>query len=437
MRGVRIPQDLNGEDQFVFGLSVTRLATLLFGLLAAYAVLHLQLPEPARISIAALLAGLGAAMAWVRPAGRSLGHWALAAVEFHLAGSFGERRRTAGARSPAPSPRLSVVAPIAQPVGPSVTDEFADDDVVELPDRVGPGSASRDRLEDASGEDAVPVYLGGSQVITFFSSKGGTGRTTLATEVATLLARRGRYRPSAAASALPLRVILVDFDLSSANVSARLGLAQPTMLDYIADLTGSGADPEPGDYVVRHRASNLDVLLGPSKCLAGDRSQLVGVPQAARILSWLRKAGYHFIVLDLGASVGDLETYLLEAATQIYCVVTPTAGSVQSLYRGVEALRRLGLGEKLRYVANKMRDGDNLEEPMGDLGGNLVSRIPYDRDFDTAENRHQPLSLSSEGATRHSILRLAAAIYPALEPPAEARMALNPFTWLTRRRRAS
>ncbi|MDQ6709516.1 MAG: AAA family ATPase [Candidatus Dormibacteraeota bacterium] len=437
MRGVRIPQDLNGEDQFVLGLSVTRLATLLFGLLAAYAVLHLTFPSPIRIGLAMLCGGLGAALAWVRPAGRSLGHWALAALEFHLASSLGERPRQKGTAGTTPSPRLSVVAPLRQPVNGSEVNEFADDDVIELPDPVAPVSAGRDPIEDASADDAVPVYLGGSQIITFFSSKGGTGRTTLATEVAILLARKGRYRPSAAESALPLRVILVDFDLSSANVSARLGLAQPTMLDYVADLTGGGADPEPGDYVVRHKTSNLDVLLGPPKCLAGDRSQLVGVPQAAHILSWLKKAGYHFILLDLGAAVGDLETYLLEATTQIYCVVTPTAGSIQSLYRGVEALRRLGFGEKLHYVANKMRDGDNLEEPMGDLGGTLVSRIPYDRDFDSAENRHQPLSLTPDGATRHAILQLASAIYPALEPPAAARTAMNPFTWLTRRRRAS
>jgi MinD-like ATPase involved in chromosome partitioning or flagellar assembly len=138
----------------------------------------------------------------------------------------------------------------------------------------------------------------------------------------------------------------------------------------------------------------------------------------------------------MGASVGDLETYLLEAATLIYCVVTPTAGSVQSLYRGVEVLRRLGLGSKLRYVANKMRDGYSLDEPLGDLGGTLTARIPFDPAIDVAENRHQPLGLSSDGTTRQAILTLAASIYPALERVAPNR-GINPFSWLSRRRRAS
>jgi pilus assembly protein CpaE len=319
---------------------------------------------------------------------------------------------------------------------PAVIAADLDDDVIELPDPVPNKSpVATPSFEDDS-DEAVPVYLGGTQIITFFAAKGGTGRTTLATEVATLLAAKGRYRASAGDRTERLRVALVDFDLSSANVSARLGLAQPTMLDYVSDLTGTGSEPDPRDYIIRHHASNLDVFLGPSKCLAGDRSRLVGISQAARILSGLRAEGYHFIVVDMGASVGDLETYLLEAASQIYCVVTPNAGSVQSLYRGVEVLRRLGLGSKVRYVANKMRDGYSLDEPMGDLAGTLAARIPLDPAFDTAENRHQPLVLSSEGASRRAVLALAASIYPALERAAPSR-GINPFSWLVRRSRAS
>jgi MinD-like ATPase involved in chromosome partitioning or flagellar assembly len=436
MRGIRIPQDLDGEDQFVLGLSVTRLSTLLFGLLAAYAILHLAIPGLVRGILAALVASVGAALTWLRPEGRSLGHWALAAIEFHLARSTEAQARPSPSRALVDAPRFSVVAPTPETTGSGAALDTDEDDVIELP---GPAiSAGHDvEAQDNFDDDAVPVYLGGTQIITFFSAKGGTGRTTLATEVSTLLARKGRYRPSAAEPAQPLRVVLVDFDLSSANVSARLGLAQPTMLDYVSDLAGIGADPDPRDYILHHQASSLDVLLGPSKCLAGDRSRLIGIPQAAHILSALRGAGYHFVIIDMGASVGDLETYLLEAAHRIYCVVTPTAGSVQSLYRGVEVLRRLGLGEKLRYVANKMRDGYNLEEPLGDLGGSLAARIPFDQVFETAENRHQPVVLWSEGTTRDAIIKLGASIYPALERPRPERVAGNPFSWLTRRRRAS
>ena len=451
MRGVRIPQDLNGEDQFVLGLSVSRLAALLLGLLAAYTILHLSLPAPIQLLAAALAALTGAAIAWIRPEGRSLIHWAFAAIEF----KFGEHvepvaapARTAVDRQlhPGPSqaaprpPRLSVLAGRPAPErtnGSPAPSESAsqDSDVIELAD--GPDAPARDpALErDSTGGQPAPVYLGGPQVITFFSTKGGTGRTTLATEVAALLALKGQYRETPSSPPQPLRVALIDFDLASANVSARLGVAQPTMLDYLCD--ASVPNPDPGDFIVRHQATRLDVFLGPSKCLAGDRADLLGVPQAAHILSTLKSAGYQFLILDTSASLRDLETYLLEAATRIYCVVTPTAGSVQSLYRGVEALRRLGLGSKLQYVANKMRDGVNLAEPMGDLNGSLVARIPYDAAFDSAENAHQPVATRGGGNPSFDALcQLAASIYPALQLPARNRSTVSPFAWFAKRRRA-
>jgi len=444
MRGVRIPHELNGEDQFILGLSVTRLAALALGLLAAYTILHLSLPGPLQLVLALGAALLGAAIAWIRPEGRSLIHWALAAIEFkvtqHLADPSAVTRRPSAASKQGDSrrPRLSLVAEKAHSVSsdaPGPVDiRSIDDEVIALPDPDLGNADDESANGDGESAAAVPVYLGGPQVIAFFSTKGGTGRTTLATEVAALLAMKGRYRESPTSPSQPLHVALIDFDLGSANVSARLGIAQPTMLDYLCDLTLPC--PDPRDFVIRHPATRLDVMLGPSKCLSGDRAELLGVAQAAHILTTFKSAGYQFLILDISATLGDLETYLLETATRIYCVVTPTAGSVQSLYRGVEALRRIGLGAKLGYVANKMRDGFNLAEPMGDLNGSLVARIPYDPSFDTAENRHEPLVVRGSGASIEALSVLAASIYPALKLPAQSRTALSPFGWFSKRRRA-
>jgi MinD-like ATPase involved in chromosome partitioning or flagellar assembly len=451
MRGVRIPHDLNGEDRFMLGLSVTRLAALLLGLLAAYTILHLSMPAPLQLGLAGLAGLTGAAIAWIRPEGRSLMHWLLAAIEFRFGQAIASDStpiRHAGASVPVrpasqmindQAPRLSVVTTYGRstpedPSPPTTPGQLVDDDVIELPDAGNGVSQQAEADRDGDAIEPAPVYLGGPQVITFFSAKGGTGRTTLATEVAALLAMKGRYRESPAGPPRPLRVALVDFDLASANVSARLGLAQPTMLDYLCDLTV--AHPDPRDYIIQHHPTGLHVLLGPSKCLAGDRSELFGVAQAAHILSTLKNAAFQFLILDMSASLGDLETYLLETATRIYCVVTPTAGSIQSLYRGVEALRRLGLGPKLQYVANKMREGINLSEPMGDLSGSLVARIPYDSAFDTAENRHEPVVIGAGGTSGEALRRLAASIYPALQLPAPSRSRLPSFAWFSKGRRA-
>src|SRR2546421_7719904 len=120
MGGIRIPQDLNGEDHLLLGLSVPRLAALLLGLLAAYTILHLDLPAPIAIGAAAVVALAGAIMTWVRPAGRSLAHWAIAAIEFKLDEGLGgtdqPARKAADSAhetdqpTPKTTPRLQVLA---------------------------------------------------------------------------------------------------------------------------------------------------------------------------------------------------------------------------------------------------------------------------------------------------------------------------------------
>jgi len=83
-----------------------------------------------------------------------------------------------------------------------------------------------------------------------------------------------------------------------------------------------------------------------------------------------------------------------------------------------------------------MRDGVSLSEPMGDLKGSLVARIPYDPAFDSAENRHEPIVAHGTGASVEALSQLAAAIYPALEVPSASRSLMSPLAWLSRRRRA-
>ena len=435
MRGVRIPDDLNSEDRFLLGLSVPNLAVLLFGLLAAYTVLHLHWSFLVRLPLAAFLSGAAAAQAWVRPAGRSLTHWLGAALEYQFA-RYPEHaavERSQESHSATRRPQLTIVPP-SELGGESRSDANGRESILELPVM----DPSRSRTEGYAAEqlagEPTPVYLGSPQVVSFFSIKGGTGRTTLATEMACLLASRGWYKDSPRGRAQRLKVALMDFDIGSANVSVRIGLAQPTILDYLAEATTDAALL--AKYLLCHEQSGLHVLLGTPKCMTHNAGLALRVPQAAEILAALKADGYHFIFVDLGAALNDLDTFLLQAADRIFYIVTPTAGSIQDLYRGVEALRRLGLGPKLRYVANKMRERWDLSEPMGDLGGSIAARIPFDTSLETAENRHQPYVLKGKGETQQALMELGCAIYPALDVPESVRPGLSGLRWFARPRHA-
>ncbi|TMD02796.1 MAG: hypothetical protein E6J03_08695 [Chloroflexi bacterium] len=269
--------------------------------------------------------------------------------------------------------------------------------------------------------DVAPVFVGATRRITFFSLNGGAGRTTLATELACLLAARGRHRPTPDAPARPLRVALLDLDLRSATVAVRLGIPQPTLWDYL--LSGEQGPGSLDRHMVTH-PSGARALLGPPKPLG----QGAGVEPArvAEIVHRLECDGTHFLVFDVGADLGAVTTWVLSAAHDIFVVLTPTASGVQDAYRSTEALRRLGLGSKLRYVVNRARPGIDLDEVMGDLGGHIAATIPFDPRIEEAENAHRIAALEGGGPAAEAIAGLAAQVYPALAAPA-ARRRLWPF----------
>jgi len=256
--------------------------------------------------------------------------------------------------------------------------------------------------------ETAPVFVGAPRRITFFSLKGGSGRTTLATEVACILAARGRHR-SHDGVVRPLQVALLDLDLHSATVAVRLGIAHPTLADHLA----RGGDPDQLDScMVRHR-SGAHVLLGPPKPVASGPAA-VEPARVAEIVHRLERDGAHFVVIDVGADLGAVTTWVLSAVHDVFVVITPTASGVQDAYRTTEALRRLGIGHKLRYVVNHARGTPDLAEVMGDLGGRIAAVIPDDPAVEDAENNHRIVAIDGGGPAAAALHDLAALIYPSL-----------------------
>jgi MinD-like ATPase involved in chromosome partitioning or flagellar assembly len=447
------------EDRLAFGLTASHLSYLVVGSLAGYAILASGLPGLVKYPLGIVFISLGVVLAWGRLGQRPLDTWAWLAARYYL------RPR----RSPLPAPGAAVLllatdsdeprepntvpvtlaiepqskpkTAIPEPAPPHLTDPDSTPESVSSPEedheprilslpahfsRVADGVTeyriARDpepQPEPESPPQGTPVFLAPTQRVAFFSLKGGVGKTTLATEVAAHLARRGRYRARPEAAAEPLRVALLDLDLGSANISMKLGLTHPTLWDLVLD-------PEPDaarldECLVLHAESGLRVLLGPPRAIAAGETRALAMQRLAQVLNHLDEDGYHFVFLDLSSDIDELTTYALGAAHQIYYVIAPTASGVQDTYRGVETLRRLGHRRKLRFVLNQQRAGFNPDEMLADLGGTLSASIPRDDAFSSAEDDHEPLSLQGSGAGAHAIGALAASIYPNLDSGAPKR----------------
>ena len=262
---------------------------------------------------------------------------------------------------------------------------------------------------------AVPVFVGATRRIVFFSLNGGSGRTTLALETAAVLAARGRHTSPAGAS-VPLRVALLEMDLRSPTVSVRIGVPQPTVWDWV--MSGNADASHLDDYVVTH-STGLRLLLGPPKPAASG-SPTVDPAQVADVVHELERQGTQFIVFDVAADLNDTTRWVLNAAHDVFVVITPTASGVQDAYRSTELLRRMGLRHKLAYVVNRTRGGLDLSEAMGDLNGRIVAEIPFDTRVEEAENAHR-LVTAADGPAATGLRRLASHIYPGIAPAGSRR----------------
>lgn len=86
-------------------------------------------------------------------------------------------------------------------------------------------------------------------VVTFYSFKGGVGRTMALVNCAFELAQRGR------------RVLLVDFDLEAPGIPTFEGFSDaknmPGIVDYVTDYLKSGAAPHVRDYIYDYKIDDI------------------------------------------------------------------------------------------------------------------------------------------------------------------------------------
>src|SRR5437868_6319667 len=201
--------------------------------LIAYAVARSPLPPPVAMPIAASLASVAAVLGWFRVAGRPALDWAVYACLYAVRPRGGRFVvDVTSARVPAttrhrPVMRLRALSPRAPWAHPAAA---PDADIIPLRPRGGwAGMARPLAVGDATSPATRPLRIGGAHRITFFSLKGGTGRTMLAVELACALASTSRARRDGAE---PLRVALLDLDVRCASVAVRLGLAHAGLMEF-------------------------------------------------------------------------------------------------------------------------------------------------------------------------------------------------------------
>jgi pilus assembly protein CpaE len=233
--------------------------------------------------------------------------------------------------------------------------------------------------------DPLPEPLDGElgQVITVFSTKGGSGKSVIASNLAVVLAQRSD-RP----------VCLVDADLQFGDIAVMLKLApRHTVVDAVASLDRLDATMLQSLLTV-HAPSKLNVLAAPLEPAFADQ---IGAVEMVRIVEVLRRF-CSYVIVDTPAYFNDVVLGLIEVSDDVLLVAGMDVPNIKNVKIGLQTLRLLNTPkEKLRLVLNRANSKAKLDvhEVERTLQVTADALIPSDIVVPQAVNKGVPFVLSA------------------------------------------
>lgn len=244
------------------------------------------------------------------------------------------------------------------------------------------------QLGTAGDGDTGAQYTG--RIIVFCAPKGGTGRTTLATNTAIAI-HQARREP----------IVLVDADYAAPAVDVMLNL-DPTrnILELLPRLTQLDAELVSG-VLVNHR-SGIRVLLAPPPA---DLTHPISLPQVQQVMAWLKRM-FPWVVVDLGLPLDETSFAFLDGADRIVMAVLPEMVGLRNTRLMLDQLRERGYAEeKIWMILNRsdLRGGVSVADIEARLKVAVRYKLPDDQALAThTVNRGVPVTVShpSSGMAR-------------------------------------
>jgi pilus assembly protein CpaE len=231
----------------------------------------------------------------------------------------------------------------------------------------------------ARSRPAVAVQQRIGRVLSVYSAKGGTGVTTVATNLAVCWAKRS-----------PGRTVLVDLDTRQSDVATFLNLrSQYSVLDAFENI--GRMDESFLRRLLTEHSSGLLVLPGAAPM---DRVKL----RAEQVQAGLEILRSYFdqVILDLPHDMDIATVAALEASETILFLVSQNVSALRLGTAGIAALRRLGIDlKKVRLVVMRERSGEDptFKQVREMFGIPIYWKIPSDySSVLTAINNGDPLA---------------------------------------------
>lgn len=241
------------------------------------------------------------------------------------------------------------------------------------------------------------------KVVTVFSTKGGVGKTVVATNVAVALSETGAT------------VCLIDLDVNNGDVAIMLQL-QPTR--NINDLAAFGGVIDDGSVrsILTKYSEHLSVVAAPVSLDSPDKASPEDI---GKLIEALREQFDH-VVIDTAGVFDDNALAALDRSDRIVLVGTLDIPSLKGLKLAVSTLDLLNFGRNTWTLLLNRADGKvglSPSEFETTLGLKVDHSLVTAREVLTAVNRGEPLVRSFANHQNSKALRdLAKSLIPAKAP---------------------
>lgn len=223
------------------------------------------------------------------------------------------------------------------------------------------------------------------RIITFFSTKGGTGKTTLATNLAVCLSQETKKK-----------VVLVDLDLTAGDAAVLLNISiKGTIVDLVQEQ--EAMDFSLIDSFCVPHLSGTKLLPAPTSPEQAELVQPEHVEEMLRVL----KDNYDYIVIDTAPVYSEINLGVLESSDQVVLVLTQELPSLKQTTTALKILDTLNYAPRVRVVLNQYSSeaGIKTSDLEKSINGNLSAIIPDDRKtVRNAINKGLPFVMSQTGS---------------------------------------
>ncbi|MDD5059829.1 MAG: ATPase, T2SS/T4P/T4SS family [Candidatus Omnitrophica bacterium] len=239
-----------------------------------------------------------------------------------------------------------------------------------------------------------------AKIIVIFSTKGGVGKTLIATNLGVSLTREGK------------RVCLVDLDTQVVGDMAHmLGLSpEKCMADLMSFMMKQPQLTKKQDFIIKTKFDNVDFIAGVLKPQQAGYLYPEKLPEVFSILD----KDYDYIVVDAGKNFSDIFLVALSQANLILLIATPDVLSVYQTKWALDTLLFLHFPlNMIKLVLNRAESLSSIswQEIRVNLPIDIISKVPSEgRLVNQAVNLGVPLVINSPRSRIASVLQELAAV---------------------------